>query len=54
METNTPQGPTVTKRSREEVLEYFPELPTKQLQVSKEDSQQNLMVEATQQPCQAQ
>ncbi|KAF3957328.1 hypothetical protein CMV_017649 [Castanea mollissima] len=38
METDIPQGPTVTKRSREEVLEYFPRLPTKKLQVSKEDS----------------
>ena len=54
MEIDTPQGPTVTKRSKEEVLEYLPELPTKKLQVSKEDSQQNSMVEAAQQPRQAQ
>nr|POF02772.1 hypothetical protein CFP56_25131 [Quercus suber] len=32
METDTSQGPTVTKRSREEVLEYLLELPTKKLQ----------------------
>ena len=50
METDTSQGPMDTKRSREEVMEYLPELPTKKLQVSKEDSQQNLMVEAAQQP----
>ena len=54
METDTSQGPTDTKRSREEVMEYLPELPTKKLQVSKEDSQQNLMVEAAQQARQAQ
>ena len=54
METDTSQGPTDTKRSREEVMEYLPELPTKKLQVSKEDSQQNLMVEAAQQALQAQ
>ena len=46
IETDTTQGPIDTKRSREEVMEYLPELPTKKLLVSKEDSQQNLMVEA--------
>ena len=54
IETDTSQGPIDTKRSREEVMEYLPELPTKKLQVSKEDSQQNLMVEAAQQARQAQ
>ena len=54
METDTSQGPIDTKRSREEVMEYLPELPTKKLLVSKEDSQQNLMVEAAQQARQAQ
>ena len=54
METKTPQGPTATKRHREEELEFLPELPTKKLQVSKGEQQQNSMVEAAQQPRQAQ
>ena len=31
MDTETSQGPTATKRSREEDLEFLPELPTKKL-----------------------
>ena len=46
METEATQGPTATKRNREEDLEFLPELPTKKLQVSMEDCQQNTMVEA--------
>ena len=53
METETSQGPTTTKRSREEDLELLPELPTKKLQVSMEVGQQNTMAEAAQQPRQA-
>ena len=54
METETSQGLMNTKRYRDEDLEVLPELPTKKLQVSMEDCQQNKMVEAAQQPCQAQ
>ena len=54
METETSQGPMTTKRYRDEDLEVLPELPTKKFQVSMEDCQQNKMVEAAQQPCQAQ
>ena len=54
MNTETTQGPTAIKRSREEDLEFLPELPTKKLQVSTEDGQQNSMAEAAQQSCQAQ
>jgi len=48
METEITLGPTVTKRNREKDFEFLPELPTKKLQVSNEECQQNLMVEATQ------
>ena len=54
METEFTQEPTATKRNRDEELEVLPELPTKKLQVSMEDCQQNKMVEAAQQPRQAQ
>ena len=54
METEISQGPTTIKRYRDKDLEVLPELPTKKLQVSMEDCQQNKMVEAAQQPCQAQ
>ena len=54
METEISQGPMNTKRYRDEDLEVLPELPTKKLQVSMEDCQQNKMVEAAQQPRQAQ
>ena len=54
METETSQGPMTTKRYRDEELEVLPELPTKKLQVSMEDCKQNKMVEAAQQPRQAQ
>ena len=54
METEITQGPTTTKRYRDEEMEVLPELPIKKLQVSMEDCQQNKMVEATQQPRQAQ
>nr|POE86088.1 hypothetical protein CFP56_02455 [Quercus suber] len=54
MEAETKQGPSVTKRNREEEMEILPELPSKKLQVSKEDCQQNSMVEVAQQPRQAQ
>ena len=53
MEVETNQGPMVTKRNREEEMEFLPELPSKKLQVSTEDCQQNTMVEAAQQPHQA-
>ena len=53
MNTETTQGPTAIKRSREEDLELLPELPTKKLQVSMEVGQQNTMAEAAQQPRQA-
>ena len=54
METEFTQEPTATKRNRDEELEVLPELPCKKIQVSKEDCQQNKMVEAAQQPRQAQ
>ena len=54
MNTETTQGPTAIKRSREEDLEFLPELPTKKLQVSTEDGQQNSMAEAAQRSRQAQ
>ena len=47
METEITQGPTTTKRYRDEEMEVLPELPIKKLQVSMEDCQQNKMVEAT-------
>ena len=54
MEIETSQGPTATKRNREEDLELLPELPSKKLQVSTKVGQQSTMVEAAQQPRQAQ
>ena len=42
----TTQGPTASKRNREEDMEFLPELPTKKLQVSKEEDQQSSVVEA--------
>ena len=54
METEFTQGPTTTKRYRDKELEVLPELPIKKIQVSMEDCQQNKMVEAAQQPRQAQ
>ena len=49
METDPPQSPTAKKRNREEEVDYLPELPIKKSQVSKGESQQNLMAEAAQQ-----
>nr|POE81363.1 hypothetical protein CFP56_15889 [Quercus suber] len=46
MEAAIKQGPSVTKRNREEEMEILPELPSKKLQVSMEDCQQNSMVKA--------
>jgi len=54
MDIETSQGPMATKRSREEDLKFLPELPTKKLQVSTKDGQQNSLVEAAQQSRQAQ
>ena len=54
METDSPLSPTAKKRSREEEVEYLPELPTKKSHVSKGESQKNSMAEATQQSRQAQ
>ena len=52
-ETNPPLSPTAKKRSREEDIEYLPELPTKKSQVSTGESQKNPMAEAAQQSRQA-
>ena len=54
METNPPLSPTAKKRSREEDVEYLPELPTKKSQVSKGESQKIPMAKATLQSRQAQ
>ena len=54
METDSPLRPTAKKRSREEEVEYLPELPTKKSQVSKGESQKNSMAKAAQQSRQAQ
>nr|POE69914.1 hypothetical protein CFP56_66808 [Quercus suber] len=44
MDTEITQGPTATKRHRDEDLEILPELPIKKIQVSMEDCQQIKMV----------
>ena len=54
METDSTLTPMAKKRSREEEVEYLPEIPTKKSQVSKGESQKNSMAEAAQQSRQAQ
>nr|POE57305.1 uncharacterized protein CFP56_35163 [Quercus suber] len=54
MKIDQPQSPTVKKRSRGEEKDYLHELPIKKAQVSKGESQKNLMAEAAQQSRQEQ
>nr|POE93752.1 hypothetical protein CFP56_30522 [Quercus suber] len=54
MKIDQPQSPTAKKRSRGEEIDYLHELPIKKAQVSKGESQKNLMAEAAQQSRQEQ